>query len=137
MLEIFHETTYRYARPVERSSHRLRLRPLVDAEQDLVDWKLDLSVDGERWEYEDVFGNHVTALEVTTPFQELVVRGHSVVRVHVGEPEPLRTAPGRDQLPLAWMPWQRQMMLPYLLPPELPESELMTLRDFAVGFALR
>ncbi|MEN8185185.1 MAG: transglutaminase family protein, partial [Myxococcota bacterium] len=52
-------------------------------------------------------------------------------------PEPLRTAPGRDQLPLAWMPWQRQMMLPYLLPPELPESELMTLRDFAVGFALR
>ena len=72
-----------------------------------------------------------------TPFEELVIRSTSLVRVHVAAPEPLRTAPGRDRLPLAWMPWQRQMMLPYLLPPELPESELMALRDFAVGFVQR
>ena len=137
MLQIFHETAYRYAQQVARSSHRLRLRPLVDAQQSLVDWKLDLSVDGERWEYEDVFGNHVTSLEVSTPFQELVIRSSSLVRVHVAAPEPLRTAPGRDRLPLAWMPWQRQLMLPYLLPPELPESELMALRDFALGFVER
>ena len=137
MLQIFHETAYRYSQQVVRSSHRLRLRPLVDAQQSLVDWKLDLSVDGERWEYEDVFGNQVTALEVSAPFEELVIRSSSLVRVHIAAPEPLRTAPGRDRLPLAWMPWQRQLMLPYLLPPELPESELMALRDFALGFVER
>jgi len=35
------------------------------------------------------------------------------------------------------MPWQRQMMLPYLLPPELPETELKQLTDYAMGFAQR
>jgi transglutaminase-like putative cysteine protease len=35
------------------------------------------------------------------------------------------------------MPWQRQMMLPYLLPVELPESELRELSEFAMSFAER
>jgi transglutaminase-like putative cysteine protease len=35
------------------------------------------------------------------------------------------------------MPWQRQMMSPYLLPAELPETELRELADFALSFARR
>jgi transglutaminase-like putative cysteine protease len=35
------------------------------------------------------------------------------------------------------MPWQRQMMLPYLLPAELPETALRQLTDYAMGFAQR
>jgi transglutaminase-like putative cysteine protease len=35
------------------------------------------------------------------------------------------------------MPWQRQMMNPYLLPPELPETELRELSGFAMSFAAR
>jgi transglutaminase-like putative cysteine protease len=35
------------------------------------------------------------------------------------------------------MPWQRQMMLPYLLPPELPETQLRELSEFAMSFAER
>jgi transglutaminase-like putative cysteine protease len=35
------------------------------------------------------------------------------------------------------MPWQRQMMNPFLLPPELPETELRELSGFAMSSAAR
>jgi transglutaminase-like putative cysteine protease len=35
------------------------------------------------------------------------------------------------------MPWQRQALQPYLLPPELPESELMELTEYAMSFVER
>ena len=43
----------------------------------------------------------------------------------------------RDQIPLTWMPWQRQMVHAYLMPPELPEPELRELSDFAMSFVER
>jgi transglutaminase-like putative cysteine protease len=58
--------------------------------------------------------------------------------VEVDEPAPLSLAgPRRVTLPLVWMPWQRQVMAPYLLPPELAESELRELTHFALGVARR
>jgi transglutaminase-like putative cysteine protease len=45
--------------------------------------------------------------------------------------------PERHTLPLVWMPWQHQMMTPYLLPPELPENELRELGRYAMAFAER
>jgi transglutaminase-like putative cysteine protease len=35
------------------------------------------------------------------------------------------------------MPWQRNMLQPYLSPPELPESELLELLDYAMRFVAR
>jgi transglutaminase-like putative cysteine protease len=35
------------------------------------------------------------------------------------------------------MPWQRQMMMAYLLPPELPETQLVELTDYAMSFVER
>jgi transglutaminase-like putative cysteine protease len=35
------------------------------------------------------------------------------------------------------MPWQRQILQPFLLPPELPESELNELLDYAMSFVKR
>jgi transglutaminase-like putative cysteine protease len=35
------------------------------------------------------------------------------------------------------MPWQREMMAPYLLPEELPETQLQELADYAMSFAER
>jgi transglutaminase-like putative cysteine protease len=40
-------------------------------------------------------------------------------------------------LPHLWLPWQQHMLGPYLLPPELPESELADLREYAISFARR
>jgi transglutaminase-like putative cysteine protease len=40
-------------------------------------------------------------------------------------------------IPLVWMPWQRQMLSPYLLPAELPETQLEELSRFAMSFVNR
>jgi transglutaminase-like putative cysteine protease/predicted glutamine amidotransferase len=137
VLEIVHETTYRYSEPVERSSHRFRLRPVQDARQELLAFELGTSVDGLQRDYEDVFGNWTTQLEIQVPFQEIEIRSRARVRVRAEDALQLRSPVRRHTIPLAWMPWQRQMMSAYLLPPELPESELRELNDFAMSFVER
>ena len=138
VLTVQHETTYHYRLPVERSSHLFRLRPVQDRHQELLEYQVELTVDGRRREFEDVFGNATMQLEVDQPFTMLSVRSRSRVRLH---PFPNRWMDARgfprERLPQLWMPWQRQMMLPYLLPPELPETELKQLTDYAMGFAQR
>jgi len=137
VLAVVHETSYRYSEPVERSTHRLRLRPVTDERQELLSYELDISVEGERRDYEDVFGNRSTLLEVSAPFSELAISSRATVRLHREDPLHVRSPVRRDTIPLVWMPWQRQMMLPYLLPPELPETELRELNDFAMSFVRR
>lgn len=138
VLTVLHETRYNYRLPVERSSHLFRLRPIQDRYQELLESSIELSVDGRRREFEDVFGNTTIQLEVEHPFTSLVVQSRSKVRL---TPVPTRWLDNRgfarERLPQLWMPWQRQMMLPYLLPPELPETELRQLTDYAMGFAQR
>lgn len=136
-LHVLHETTYRYDRPVQASQHVLRLQPVHDTSQALEDFDLRLSVDGEVHRYEDVFGNHTLELSVNKPFLEFAVRAESRLRVSYVPALDARAPHRREQIPLVWMPWQRQMMLAYLLPPELPESHLTELSDFAAGFAER
>jgi transglutaminase-like putative cysteine protease/predicted glutamine amidotransferase len=135
--DVYHETVYRYVAPVERSTHKFRLRPLQDDLQRVLSHDLDLRVDGVRREFEDVFGNYTIRLDVDTPFGELVICARSRVEVRSHGLLHLRSPERRDQIPLVWMPWQRQMMLPYLLPPELPETELLELSDFAMSFVER
>jgi transglutaminase-like putative cysteine protease/predicted glutamine amidotransferase len=135
-LDVEHITTYTYAEPVERSSHRFRVSPLHDRFQELLGHSVDLSVAGLRYDFEDVFGNEVIGLDVDTPFQELVIamRASVKVRAPVDHPDLL---PRSQQLPIMWMPWQEHMMHSYLLPPELPESELDELTEYARSFAIR
>jgi transglutaminase-like putative cysteine protease/predicted glutamine amidotransferase len=137
VLNVLHETVYRYARQVEASQHVLRLQPVHDSLQALEQFDLRISVDGQVHNYEDVFGNHTVELGVDQPFTEFVVRAES--RVRVSEAPALYTlAPHRrEQIPLVWMPWQRQMMLAYMLPAELPETHLTELLDFAMSFVER
>ena len=136
-LTVLHETSYSYERPVEASQHVLRLQPVNDVRQTLLDYDLRISVDGQVHRYEDVFGNHSVELIVNRPFTEFIVRSESRVRVkHVPGLEDL-VPHLREQIPLVWMPWQRQMMLAYLMPPELPETHLTELLDYAMSFADR
>ena len=135
-LSVRHETTYRYAAPAERSTHVLRLQPVLDERQRILDHEVQLSVAGLRHEFEDVFGNRAASVAIETPYQELRITARSLVQVD--DPGPLALAgPRRVSLPLVWMPWQRQIMAPYLVPPELAEAELRELIDYALGFARR
>jgi transglutaminase-like putative cysteine protease len=131
--DIVHETVYRYQQPVERSTQLLRLTPFHDPHQRLIDHQLEVSVDCRAQRFEDVFGNAVRKLLIETPFEELRIRARSRVEVLDFE-QPL---PAPTTIPPVWMPWQRQMLTPYLLAPELPETQLLELCDYARGFVRR
>lgn len=136
-MTVLHETRYRYASPVQSSSHRMRLEPVHDLHQELHFHELAVSVQAARTRFEDVFGNMAVSAEIEHPYTELAVCATS--RVTVRAPADPRAHGQGDavRLPLVWMPWQRQMLLPYLLPPELPETQLRELIDYAESFVRR
>jgi len=135
--DVLHRTIYRYANPVERSSHVLRLYPQHDRMQTVHSASVNVSVDGSERDFEDVFGNRVRRYLIDTPFTELVIEGKSDVELLDTEPLDFRPARVRSTIQLVWMPWQRQILAPFLLPPELPESELAELTEYAMSFAQR
>ncbi len=136
-LEIRHRTVYRYLVPVEKSTHLFRLVPVHDRLQSLLFHETTLSVEGQQRDYEDVFGNQAKRVVIDAPFKELVIDSRS--RVELLDTDPLNFRPLRERssIPLVWMPWQRHMLQPFLLPPELPETELMELTDYAMSFVER
>jgi transglutaminase-like putative cysteine protease/predicted glutamine amidotransferase len=137
IFDVVHRTTYKYTRSVERSAHVLRLSPVHDRMQSVHSHDLTISVPHQSRDYEDVFGNRVRRVEIDSPFSELVIEARSVVEVLDVDPlgaEPLHVS---STIPLVWMPWQRQVLDPYLLPPELPETELAELAEYAMSFVKR
>jgi transglutaminase-like putative cysteine protease/predicted glutamine amidotransferase len=135
--DVVHETVYRYKQPVEHSTHMLRLTPFHDRMQRVLAHELEISVDCRERVYEDVFGNSVRKLLVETPFEELRIVAKSTVQVLDTDPLSYNPLHARTTIPLVWMPWQRHMLTPYLLPPELPEAQLLELSDYAHGFVRR
>ncbi|CAN5680409.1 hypothetical protein BH11MYX1_BH11MYX1_52220 [soil metagenome] len=135
--DIFHRTVYRYTKPIERSLHVLRLTPYHDRYQQLRSHDLTISVSGSSRDYEDVFGNRVKRLNIESSFSEMVIEARSTVQLLDVDPlgfGPLRVS---STIPLVWMPWQRQVLDPFLLPPELPETELAELVEYAMSFVKR
>ena len=135
--DVRHRTVYRYETAVERSTHLVRMTPRHDRLQELLAHKLTVSVPGQSVEFEDVFDNRVRRLLIETPWTEMVLEAVSKVRIKDIAPLDLRAARARSTIPLVWMPWQREIMAPYLLPPELAESQLYELTDYAMSFVKR
>jgi transglutaminase-like putative cysteine protease len=135
--DIRHRTAYRYERPVERSMHLFRLAPVHDRLQTLLRNEITVSVDGLWRDYEDVFGNRVRRLLIDSPFTELTIEATSRVEVLDIDPLSYRPLRARSTIPLVWMPWHQQVLRPYLLPPELAESELLELGEYAMSFVER
>jgi transglutaminase-like putative cysteine protease/predicted glutamine amidotransferase len=135
--DIVHRTTYQYDKPVERSLHTFRLTPAHDRLQRVRSHDLSISVQGQTRDYDDVFGNRVRRIAVEHPFSEMVIEARS--RVELLDVDPLDFRPLRygSTIPLVWMPWQRQVLEPFLLPPELPMTELSELVEYATSFVQR
>ena len=131
---ILHKTRYAYERPVERSTHVFRLRPELGPTQNVQEFELDISVPHDRSDFQDVFGNQASRVRIRDAYSELEVTARSVVEVRMPPPVEPRN---EITIPLVWMPWQRQMMTPFLLPPELPETQLRELSAFGMSFAER
>jgi len=134
---VLHRTTYRYQEAVERSTHVFRLVPVEDRLQRLLGHELTVSVDGSYRDFEDVFGNRARRMEVEVPYQEMSITAQSHVELLDTDPLSYRPLRQRAQIPVVWMPWHQQVLQPYLLPPELAESELRELSDYAMSFAVR
>jgi transglutaminase-like putative cysteine protease len=137
-LRVRHLTRYAYDRTIERSSHRLHLRPIDDWKQTVVAHQIKVSPRVHEVEYEDVFGNWTTRFEINKPYKQLTITAESIVEVLDVDPfafAKLKIHPA--SFPLVWMPWERTMLAPYLTPDELPESELRELFDYAMSFVKR
>lgn len=134
-LRVRHVTAYRYDEPVELSSHVLRLSPVQDADQRVLSQRLKVDPATPSSDFEDVFGNRSRRMRLEKPYTKLEVVSESIVQVR--QPPVLHSPQRRMTIPLVWMPWQRQMMLPYLLPMELAETQLRELSEFAMSFAER
>lgn len=136
IVTVAHRTTYRYEKPVEHSTHLFRLRPVHDDAQRLLAHELVIAPDAARVAFDDVFGNHATRIDLATEFKELTIAARSTVELHATSMSAGPTDE-RHTIPLVWMPWQREMMQPYLLPPELPETQLVELSRYAMSFVAR
>lgn len=137
LFEVKHATHYQYGVPVEHSTHYFRLQPTDDPIQEVVKSSLLISSPAERIQYEDVFGNQAIHCTINTPYDRLTVEATSLVKIFATPPDDHNLSRRRSTLPLVWMPWQRQMMMPYLLPIELPEPQLIELTEYAMSFVSR
>lgn len=134
-LHVRHATHYKYDRPIQRSISKICLRPVQDRYQTLSDFTLKITPTVNLIEYEDVFGNMAGRFEITQPYSELSVVAESTVEFYGQyDPKGYESLPKKTQFPLAWMPWERKMLEPFLHPVELPETQLRELYDYAMSF---
>jgi len=119
------------------SKHFLRLHPVRDRYQSVFEHNISISIDNYHNEiFDDVFGNHVNYLEIHGPYTDFTISLNATVSV--ARPKIIYESKAHHQrLPLLLLPWQHQVMLPYLLPPELPEFELKALTEYAMSFVER
>lgn len=151
-LRVVHKTRYLYETPVERSVHLLRLTPTTDRLQRLLHHELRVSAgprgaapewtskgtEAGRWrDFDDVFGNRARRLVIEQVWQALVIEAESIVELNDTDPLHYRPLRARTRFPLVWLPSQTQMLMPFLAPPELPESQILTLTDYAMSFVRR
>ena len=137
LYEVTHVTEYKYSEPVEHSEHTFRLNPWEDSDQLIVDGDVAISVPGEKLQFEDVFGNPSVHYSINQSYSELTIKSKHRVKVISSTPDDYTSSMRRTSIPLIWMPWQRQMMQSYLMPPELPETQLRELNEFAMSFVER
>jgi transglutaminase-like putative cysteine protease len=137
MFDISHTTEYSYTDPVQHSTHTFRLQPVEDPTQEVVSAVVTISTEGEEIRYEDVFGNESLYYSINKPYKNLSIKCESRVKVFATPPDDHSLSQRQSNIPLVWMPWARQMMTPYLLPEELPETQLRELTDYAMSFVER
>ena len=86
-LSVYHATTYRYAEPVSRSTQYIRLTPVTNNRQRVLEWQLDLPT--RSIELLDAFGNLTNLMTLSTSHDSIALVGTGTVEVpEVDEGEP-------------------------------------------------
>lgn len=137
-----HRTIYEYDAPVHLSKHLFRLQPVSDLIQSLLQFEMTILGDGEPISaipnnFIGAFGNNATFIEIDQPYRRLEIICKSIITIADLPPRRFDLLHLQRNIPLIWMPWDRIMMQAYLVPPELPESQLRELSDYALSFVKR
>jgi transglutaminase-like putative cysteine protease len=77
LLDIHHETVYRYAVPATYSMQYVRLFPRTDGGQRILHWTIDSP--GRRWRQTDAYGNQVYSMSLTETHDEIRVVAYGQV----------------------------------------------------------
>lgn len=85
-LTIHHETVYRYASPVKRSTQYLRLTPVNGLRQRVLQWELSLPAKASRCL--DAYGNVMHVLTLDRPHGEIHLHARGVVETDDTPPAP-------------------------------------------------
>jgi len=85
-LAIHHETVYRYASPVKRSTQYLRLTPVNGARQRVLQWELSLPAKASRCL--DAYGNVMHVLTLDKPHSEIHLYARGVIETEDAAPQP-------------------------------------------------
>lgn len=133
-LHVLHRNVFQYDRPVDRSVHKVHLKPFSNGKQRLLSHSLSISPAAPVIAYDDVFGNATVRTEIAGPYQELTITAESVVELIDDNPFSFASTPMRESFPVSWMPWELTMLTPYLTSAELPEPQLRELFDYAMSF---
>lgn len=98
LLQVRHETTYRYARPVHFGDHRMLVRPRDSAEQRLDSFSLKIEPEPAnlRWIH-DVFGNGIAIASFEEASEQLHITAQMVLD-HTHERWPQFEIDGRARL---------------------------------------
>jgi transglutaminase-like putative cysteine protease len=78
-LSVYHATTYRYAEPVTRSTQYIRLTPVTNRRQRVLEWQLDLPT--RSIELLDAFGNLTNLMTLSRPHDSISLVGTGTVEV--------------------------------------------------------
>ena len=111
-LTVKHTTRFSYSQPVQHSEHCVHLRPIDDACQSLLNYRLQIVPEVRLIEFEDAFGNWAGRFEVSQPYTELTLTAESSVALCDVDPFAFTHTPIRPSFPLAWMPWEHMMLFP-------------------------
>lgn len=86
-LRICHTTRFAYEAPAYQSHNEIRMRPLESAEQSCAEFALEITPAGSALEFQDYYGNHVSAVSIHEPHDSLTIVARSLVE-RVSEPAP-------------------------------------------------
>jgi transglutaminase-like putative cysteine protease len=82
LLRVLHETKLNYTEPVSETVFEVRMAPPSDEDQTNLGYHLRTIPSVPVTIYRDGLGNRVDLFNILTPYQELVIRATSIVRMH-------------------------------------------------------
>ena len=135
LLEVEHVTTYRYARPVEFSAHRVLFHPRTAHDIRVLSTELEVSpASRQRWIH-DVFSNSVAIVEPLVPAAELRFTVRFTIEHHGTPNHELPVAPEAELYPFEYNADDRNDLSGFI-PAQYPD-DAAAVRDWVAQFLPR